>query len=87
MQDYEYLLSSLDKIKGIGKKTVKLFLKKKIYTIFDLLWHLPISKIETSKTTNIDDLQVGKTLSIKLIPLKYNFTRIINLPIRVICLS
>ena len=29
MQDYEYLLSSLDKIKGIGKKTVKLFLKKK----------------------------------------------------------
>ena len=87
MQDYEYLLSSLDKIKGIGKKTVKLFLKKKIYTIFDLLWHQPISKIETSKTTNIDDLQIGKTHSIKLIPLKYNFPRIRNLPNRVICLS
>ena len=87
MQDYEYLLSSLDKIKGIGKKTVQLFLKKKIYTIFDLLWHLPISKIETSKTTNINDIQIGKTHSIKLIPLKYNFPRIRNLPNRVICLS
>ncbi len=49
MQDYEYLLSSLDKIKGIGNKTIQLFLRKKIKTIFDLLWHLPISKIETSK--------------------------------------
>ncbi len=62
MQDYEYLLSSLDKIKGIGNKTIQLFLRKKIKTIFDLLWHLPISKIETSKTTDIKDLQLGKTI-------------------------
>ncbi len=87
MQDYEYLLSSLDKIKGIGNKTIQLFFKKKIITIFDLLWHLPISKIETSKTTNINDLQIGKTQSIKLIPIKYNFPRIRNLPNRVNCLS
>ena len=26
MDDYEYLLSSLDKIKGIGKRTIQLFL-------------------------------------------------------------
>ena len=87
MHDYEYLLSSLDKIKGIGNRTLQLFSRKKIRTIFDLLWHLPISKIETSKTTEIEDLQVGKTQSIKLIPLKYNFPRIRNLPNRVNCLS
>ena len=87
MHDYEYLLSSLDKIKGIGNRTLQLFSRKKIITIFDLLWHLPISKIETSKTTDIEDLQVGKTQSIKLIPLKYNFPRIRNLPNRVNCLS
>jgi len=87
MHDYEYLLSSLDKIKGIGNRTLQLFSRKKIITIFDLLWHLPISKIETSKTTEIEDLQVGKTQSIKLIPLKYNFPRIRNLPNRVNCLS
>jgi len=87
MQDYEYLLSTLDKIKGIGNKTLELFSKKKILTIFDLLLHLPISKIETSKTTDIKNLHVGKTQSIKLIPLKYNFPRIRNLPNKVNCLS
>ena len=29
MQDYEYLLSELDIINGIGKKTLDLFKKKK----------------------------------------------------------
>ena len=87
MQDYEYLLSSLDNVKGIGAKTIQLFYKKKIKTIFDLLWHLPVSKIETSKTTNINNLMVGKEQSIKLTPLKYNFPRIRNLPNRVNCLS
>ena len=87
MQDYEYLLSSLKNVKGIGSKTIQLFFKKKIKTIFDLLWHLPISKIETSKTTNIKNLQIGKNESIKLIALKYNFPRIRNLPNRVNCLS
>ena len=85
MEDYEYLLSSLDNIKGIGKKTLNLFIKKNINTIFDLLWHLPISKIETSKETTIDNLQVGKLQTVKIIPIKYNFPRIRNLPNRVIC--
>ena len=52
MQDYEYLLSSLEKVKGIGKKTANLFKKKHINNIFDLLWELPISKIETSEETD-----------------------------------
>ena len=85
MEDYEYLLSSLDNIKGIGKKTLNLFIKKNINTIFDLLWHLPISKIETTKETTIDNLQVGKLQTVKIIPIKYNFPRIRNLPNRVIC--
>ena len=87
MQDYEYLLSSLNEVKGIGNKTIQLFLKKKIKTIFDLLWHLPISKLETSKTTDIKNLQIGKEQSIKLFPIKYNFPRIRNLPNRINCLS
>ena len=87
MQDYEYFLSSINKIRGIGKKTAKLFLKKRIINIFDLLWHIPTSKIETSKTVNVDDLHIGKTQSIQLIPTKYNFPRIRNLPNRVNCMS
>ena len=87
MQDYEYFLSSINNIKGIGKKTAQLFLKKRIQNIFDLLWHIPTSKIETSKTVNVDELQIGKTQSIQLIPTKYNFPRIRNLPNRVNCIT
>ena len=87
MQDFEYLLLTIDKIKGIGNRTKELFLKKKIKTIFDLLWHLPISKIELSKTTDIKSLQIGKNQSIKLTPVKYNFPRVRNLPNRVNCIS
>ncbi len=85
MSDFEYLLSTIDKIKGVGKKTLSSFNKKKIFTIFDLLWHLPISKIETAEDTEIEDLQVGKIYNIKVKPIKYNFPRIRNLPNRVIC--
>ena len=87
MQDYEYFLSPINNIKGIGKKTAQLFFKKKILNIFDLLWHMPTSKIETSNTVNIDELQIGKIQSIQLIPIKYNFPRVRNLPNRVNCLS
>ncbi len=85
MSNFEYLLSPIDKIKGVGKKTLSSFNKKKIFTIFDLLWHLPISRIETADDTEVYDLQVGKNYNIKITPIKYNFPRIRNLPNRVIC--
>ncbi len=87
MNDHEYLLSNIQNIKGIGKKTGQLFKRKNINTIFDLLWHLPTSKIENSKVTNIGDIQIGKLQTIKLTPLKYNFPRIRRLPNRVVCQS
>ena len=87
MNDHDYLLSNIQNIKGIGKKTSQLFKRKNINTIFDLLWHLPISKIENSKVTNINDIQIGKLQTIKLTPLKYNFPRIRRLPNRVVCQS
>ncbi len=85
MSNFEYLLSPIDKIKGVGKKTLRSFNKKKIFTIFDLLWHLPLSKIETAADTEIEDLQIGKNYNIKVKPIKYNFPRIRNLPNKVIC--
>tara|TARA_B100001123_G_scaffold283829_1_gene316202 strand:+ start:2405 stop:4438 length:2034 start_codon:yes stop_codon:yes gene_type:complete len=85
MQNYEYLLSPIDKIDGVGKKTANLFIKKKIFTIFDLLWHLPLSKIEKYEEVDIKKLQIGKKQNIKLTPIKYNFPRIRNLPNKVIC--
>ena len=85
MSNFEYLLSPINTINGVGKKTVTLLNKKKIFTIFDLLWHLPLAKIETSEDTEVENLQIGKIYNIKVVPIKYNFPRIRNLPNKVIC--
>ena len=87
MKDYEYLLSSLSTLEGVGQKTTSYLKKKNINNIFDLLWHLPLSKIENSKASSISDLKIGKTQTIKLIPIKYNFPRIRRLPNKVICIN
>ncbi len=39
--NYEYLLSDLSSLKGVGIKTKNLLKKKKINNLFDLLWKLP----------------------------------------------
>ena len=87
MKDYEYLLSNLSTLEGVGQKTTSYLKKKNINNIFDLLWHLPLSKIENSKASSISDLKIGKTQTIKLIPIKYNFPRIRRLPNKVICIN
>tara|TARA_B110001452_G_scaffold168983_1_gene141250 strand:- start:1058 stop:3109 length:2052 start_codon:yes stop_codon:yes gene_type:complete len=83
--NYDYLLSDLTKLKGIGKKTMQILKKKKINNIFDLLWRLPKSYTDRSLTSKINNLQINKIQTIKIIPIKYQFPRIRNLPNRVKC--
>ncbi len=84
-RNYKYLLSDLSSIKGVGVKTTNLLKKKKINTIFDLLWKLPKSYIDRSLSRKIKDLKVDETQTITIVPQKYLFPRIRNLPNRVIC--
>jgi len=85
MNNYEYLLSDLTKLNGVGKKTMEILKKKKINNIFDLLWRLPKSYTDRSLTSNICDLKIGEIQTIKIIPTKYQFPRVRNLPNRVNC--
>ncbi len=82
---YKYLLSDLKNLKGVGLKTVNLLKRKKINNIFDLLWKLPKSYTDRTKSTKIKDLRLGEIQTITLIPYKYNFPRIRNLPNRIFC--
>ncbi len=82
---YNYLLSDLKKLKGVGLKTSNLLKKIKINTIFDLLWKLPKSYTDRSISSKIKDLKIGEIQTVTLIPYKYNFPRIKNLPNRVTC--
>ncbi|MDC3007201.1 ATP-dependent DNA helicase RecG [Candidatus Pelagibacter sp.] len=83
--NYKYLLSDLSSLKGVGIKTSKLLKRKNINSIFDLLWKLPKSYTDRSLSSKIKDLKVDETQTITIIPQKYLFPRVRNLPNRVIC--
>ncbi len=85
MLSYEYLLSNIDSIKGIGSKTAKLFRKKNINTIFDLIWNLPRDLTDRTDEKKINELQIGKIQTVTVNVKKYNFPRIRNLPNKVLC--
>ncbi len=83
--NYEYLLSDLSSLKGVGTKTKNLLKKKNINNLFDLLWKLPKSFTDRSLSSKIKDLKIGEIQTVTIIPQKYNFPRIRKLPNRVLC--
>ena len=83
--NYKYLLSDLSTLKGVGNKTLNLLKKKNINNIFDLLWKLPKSYTDRSLSTEISNLRIGENQTITVIPKKYFFPRIRNLPNKVLC--
>ena len=87
MNNYDYLLADLTKLNGVGKKTMEILKKKKVNNIFDLLWRLPKSYTDRTLLTKICDLQIGKSQTIRIVPLKYQFPRVRNLPNKVNCID
>ena len=85
MDNYEYLLSDITILKGVGKSLSSKFRKKNINTIFDLILSKPSKYIDRSTETKIKDLHIGKIQTVTLFVEKYNFPRIRNLPNKVIC--
>ncbi len=83
--NYSYLLSDLDKLKGVGDKIKNLLKKKGVNNIFDLLWKLPKSYTDRSLSSKIKNLKIGENQTITIIPQKYSFPRVRNLPNRVLC--
>jgi len=83
--NYEYLLSDLSSLRGVGKQIASLLKKKNINNLFDLLWKLPKSYTDRSLSSKIKDLKIGETQTVTIVPQKYNFPRIRKLPNRVCC--
>ena len=83
--NYQYLLSDLSSLKGVGEKTKNLLKKKNINNLFDLLWKLPKSYTDRSLSVKIKDLKIGETQTVTVTPKKYNFPRVRKLPNRVFC--
>ena len=85
MTNFNYLLSDINTIKGIGSKTTKLFKKKNINRIIDLLYNLPRDSTDRSNLKTINELQIGKIQTLTVSVKKYNFPRLRNLPNAVMC--
>ncbi len=83
--NYKYLLSDLSTLKGVGIKTTNLLKKKRINNIFDLIWKLPKTYTDRSLSSKIKDLKVGEIQTVTIVPQKYSFPRVRNLPNRVLC--
>ena len=83
--NYKFLLSELSSLKGVGKQTANLLKKKRINNIFDLLWKLPKSYTDRSLSSKIKDLRIGENQTVTVVPHKYSFPRIRNLPNRDSC--
>ena len=79
------IFEDVNKLKGVGVKLSKYLKKKKIEKIKDILLHLPYSGTDRSKISNLNELEIGKINTIKVIVKKLNFPRIRNLPNKIIC--
>ena len=79
------LFSSIINVKGIGPKIKKKLEEKNILNKADLLLNLPSGSIDRRFCPKLDQLEIGKISTIFVIPIKYSFPRIRNLPSRVTC--
>ena len=81
----DFIFSNVCELKGVGEQLSKYLKKKKIEKIKDIILNLPYSETDRSKLFKLNELEVGKIQSIKVLVKKLNFPRIRNLPNRILC--
>ena len=80
-----FIFSEVSSLKGVGPQLSKYLKKKRIEKIKDIVLNLPYSDTDRSKIYKLNELEVGKIQSIKVLVKKLNFPRIRNLPNKIIC--
>jgi ATP-dependent DNA helicase RecG len=81
----DFLFNTVNNLKGVGPQLSKYLKKRKIEKIKDIILNLPYSETDRSKIYKLNELEVGKIQSIKVLVKKLNFPRIKNLPNKIIC--
>ena len=81
----DFIFSEINEIKGVGPQLSKYLKKRRIEKIKDIILNLPYSETDRSKIYKLNELEVGKIQSIKVLVKKLNFPRIRNLPNKIIC--
>ena len=81
----EFFFQDVNKLKGVGSQLSKYLKKKKIEKVKDILLNFPYSETDRSKISKLNELEIGKIHTIKVMVKRLNFPRIRNLPNRIIC--
>ena len=81
----DFIFSQINNLKGVGPQLSKYLKKRRIEKIKDIILNLPYSETDRSKIFKLNELEIGKIQSIKVLVKKLNFPRIRNLPNRIIC--
>ncbi len=81
----ETIFQDITKLKGVGSVFSKYLKKKRIEKIKDIIFNLPYSETDRSKLSKLNELEIGKIQSIKVLVKKLNFPRVRNLPNKVFC--
>ena len=81
----DFLFSEVTQLKGVGPQLSKYLKKKRIEKVKDILLNLPYSETDRSHIFKLNELEIGKIQSIKVLVKKLNFPRIRNLPNKIIC--
>ena len=81
----DFIFSTVNNLKGVGPQLSKYLKKKKIEKVKDIILNLPYSDTDRSKICKLNELEIGKIQSIKVLVKKLSFPRIRNLPNKIIC--
>ena len=81
----DFIFNDASKLKGVGPQLSKYLKRKKIEKIKDIILNLPYSETDRSKLYKLNELEIGKIQTIKVIVKKLNFPRIRNLPNKILC--
>tara|TARA_X000000950_G_scaffold237059_1_gene288232 strand:- start:900 stop:2945 length:2046 start_codon:yes stop_codon:yes gene_type:complete len=81
----DFIFSEIKNLKGVGPQLSKYLKKRKIERIKDVILNLPYSETDRSKLYKLNELEIGKIQSIKVLVKKLSFPRIRNLPNKIVC--
>jgi len=81
----DFIFNDVNKLKGVGPQLSKYLKKKKIEKIKDIILNFPYSETDRSKLYKLNELEIGKIQTIKVLIKKLNFPRIRNLPNKITC--
>ena len=80
----DIIFSDVDKLKRCRKKLSKYLKKRKIEKVKDILLNFLILKL-IDQNINLNNLEIGKIQTIRVLVKKLNFPRIRNLPNKILC--